>query len=387
MQELKILVTGGGSSGHISPALAIIDAIKNLNAPDWTPRFLYVGGKRGLEGELVQRAGVPFVGVETGKLRRYLSRENFTDMARVPVGVYQAMRVVREFAPDVVLATGGYVAVPPVLAAAARRVPIVTHEQTVQIGLANRINARFAARIGLSFESALQELTPRQRAKAFVAGNPVRTQIFGGDPKRALEHCGFYEEDNALPTIYVTGGSQGARILNRAVEAELPRLLEFMRIIHQCGQQPANDEQDYDRLERAAEKLDERLKKRYYLTRFVREEINDVFALADLVVGRAGAGTVTELCALGKPALYVPLVPTGGDEQTRNAKMCAEIGAAQIIRQSEFDGARLLGALQVLAADKTRLHQMGAAALTLARPDAARDMARVVVDLGLKQCD
>ena len=385
MRELKILVTGGGSSGHISPALAIIDAIQKLDAPDWTPRFLYVGGKRGLEGELVQRAGVPFVGVETGKLRRYLSRENFTDMARVPVGVYQAMRVVRQFAPDVVLATGGYVAVPPVLAAAARRVPIVTHEQTVQIGLANRINARFAARIGLSFESAKQELSPRQRAKAFVVGNPVRAQIFGGDTKRASEHCGFSPEDSDLPTIYVTGGSQGARILNRAVEDVLPQLLEFARVIHQCGQQPANDEQDYDRLERARKNLEPRLKKHYYLTRFVRDEINDVFALCDLVVGRAGAGTVTELCALGKPALYVPLVPTGGDEQTRNAQMCAQIGAAQIIKQSEFNGARLLDGLQVLAVDKTRLKEMGDAAQTLARPDAARDMARVVVELGLRK--
>lgn len=384
MHELKILVTGGGSSGHISPALAIIDAIQNFNATDWTPRFLYVGGKRGLEGELVKRAGVPFVGVETGKLRRYLSRENFTDMARVPVGVVQAMRHVRNFAPDVVLATGGYVAVPPVLAAAVRRVPIVTHEQTVQIGLANRINARFAARIGLSFESALQELPPKQRPKAFVVGNPVRAQIFGGDKKRAVEYCGFDTADDNLPTIYVTGGSQGARILNLAVEEVLPQLLEVVRVVHQCGQQPANDEQDFDRLERASEKLDARLRKRYFLTRFVRDEINDVFALADLVVGRAGAGTVTELCALGKPALYVPLVPTGGDEQTRNAQMCAQIGAAQIIKQSEFGGTRLLEAVQVLAADKTRLQEMGASALTLAKPNAAHDMARTVVELGLQ---
>ncbi|HVF11001.1 MAG TPA: glycosyltransferase, partial [Abditibacteriaceae bacterium] len=194
MITYRILVTGGGSSGHISPALAIIQTIQEIAErpeADALPIFLYLGGKHGLEKKLVEAAGIDFVGIETGKLRRYFSFENFTDMVRLPLGIGKSMEEVAKFRPDVVLATGGYVAVPPVLAARALGVPIIIHEQTVQIGLANRIAARCATRIALSFESALDELPKSLRRKAFVAGNPVRPAIFGGDKNAAVQFAGF----------------------------------------------------------------------------------------------------------------------------------------------------------------------------------------------------
>ncbi len=382
MRTIRILVTGGGSSGHISPALAIIDAARELaTAAGCQPVFRYVGGRRGIEQGIVAAAGLDFVGIETGKLRRYFSLENATDALRVPVGVAQALALVWRFAPDAVLSTGGYVGVPPVLAAWLLRRPILTHEQTVQIGLANRITARFATRIALSFASAAAELPPALRARTLVTGNPVRPAIFGGDRATGARLAGFAPGDDALPAVYVTGGSQGARVINRAVEAALPELLAECRIVHQCGRQPEGDEQDYDRLERAAALLPEPLRRRYYLTRFVGDEIRHVFALADLVVGRAGAGTIAEICVLGKPALYVPLVPTGGDEQTRNARMCAQAGAAAIIPQAELSGPRLLADLRGLLADRARLDAMGRAALTLGRPEAAREVARALLAL------
>lgn len=383
MRTINILVTGGGSSGHISPALAIINTVRALAAEGagWQPVFRYLGGKQGIEQRIVTEAGIDFVGIETGKLRRYFSVQNATDMLRIPVGVGQAVAEVRRFAPDVVLSTGGYVGVPPVMAAWLLRRPILTHEQTVQIGLANRITARFATQIALSFAGAARELPARLRAKTIVTGNPVRPAIFGGDGAEAVRLAGFAPGDDALPTVYVTGGSQGARIINRAVEAALPELLAQCRIIHQCGQQPAGDEQDYDRLERAAAALAPELRRRYFFTRFVGDEIRHVFALADLVVGRAGAGTIAEICVLGKPALYIPLVPTGGDEQTRNARMCAEAGAAAIIPQAELSGPRLLDGLRTLLADAPRLAAMGRAALTLGKPDAAHDVARALLAL------
>jgi UDP-N-acetylglucosamine--N-acetylmuramyl-(pentapeptide) pyrophosphoryl-undecaprenol N-acetylglucosamine transferase len=382
MRTIKILVTGGGSSGHISPALAIIKTIGELaEGADWRPQFRYIGGRRGIEQAQVSAAGIDFVGVATGKLRRYFSLENLTDMFRIPVGVAQSLREVARYRPHVVLSTGGYVGVPAVLAAYLLRVPILTHEQTVQIGLANRITARFATTIALTFESARQELPPKLRGKAIVTGNPVRPLIFGGDGAAAARWASFAPEDDALPTIYVTGGSQGARIINRAVEAALPELLSFCRVIHQCGQQPEGEEQDYDRLERAAAQLPPKLRRRYHWTRFVGAEIKDVFALADLVVGRAGAGTIAEICVLGKPALYIPLVPTGGDEQTRNARACASAGAAAIIPQAELSGTRLLAEVEPLLADRARLEAMGRAALTLGRPNAARAVASAVLAL------
>jgi UDP-N-acetylglucosamine--N-acetylmuramyl-(pentapeptide) pyrophosphoryl-undecaprenol N-acetylglucosamine transferase len=372
----KILVTGGGTSGHISPALALIQELREMSSQ---AEFLYVGSQTGLEKALVEAQNIPFVAISTGKLRRYLSFENLIDQFRIPVGIGQSLGLMRRFRPDVVLATGGYVAVPPVLAAAICKIPIVIHEQTVQIGLANQINARFASKIALSWDGALESLPAKFRAKAWVAGNPVRASIFGGEKEKAREFYGLSDEN--LPTIYITGGSLGARIINRAVEEVLPQLLEFAQIIHQCGQQPANDEQDFDRLTRAASNLAPELKKRYALTRFVKDELKHVFALADLVVSRAGASTVTELCALGKPALYVPLVPTGGDEQTKNAQMAEKIGAAQILLQSEISGESLLQNIRNLLSDGAKLEAMGRAAQTLAKPDAARDIARAILNL------
>lgn len=392
-KTLRILVTGGGTGGHVSPALATVRELSQLaqvSGSGWQPLFRYIGSRHGIEQRLAQEAGLDFVGVETGKLRRafklrdYFSRANFLDALRVPVGVCQSLVQVFRFRPNVVLSTGGYVCVPPIIAAWLLRVPIVTHEQTVQIGLANRIAARFATRIALSFEGASAELPARLRKKAFVSGNPVRQAIFGGNPDRAQTFCGFDPADTALPTIYVTGGAQGARIINRSIEEILPDLLQICHIVHQCGQQPADDEQDYDRLLELAVHLPPPLRRRYFLTRFVGEEIADIFALAALVVSRSGAGTVTEVSALGKPALFVPLVPTGGDEQTKNAQRSQQAGAAVIISQTELNGASLYRELSTLLAAPAKLTGMGRAALILTRPQAAHDLALAVLAIAKK---
>ena len=372
----RILVTGGGTSGHVSPALALIETLREM-APG--AQFLYIGSHKGLERQLVEGAGVPFVAISTGKLRRYLSPENIVDQFRIPVGLAQSLYQIKRFKPDVVLATGGYVTVPPVVAAGLNKIPILIHEQTVQIGLANRINARFATRIALSWEGALHGLNARARAIAWVPGNPVRASIFGGDAATARAH--FALSDENLPTIYVTGGSLGARVLNRAIEECLPQLLERARVIHQCGEQSAEKESDFDRLTRARLVLPEPLQKRYALSKFIRDELRDILALADLVIGRAGAGTVTEMCAVGKAALYVPLVPTGGDEQTKNAQMAVNAGAARILRQSDCDGPNLLQAVEELLRDPKDLRAMGEGARKLAKPAAARDIARAVLEL------
>lgn len=375
-RPLRILVTGGGTAGHISPALALIAVLKELEP---SAQFQYVGSHGGMERKQVEALGVPFVAVSTGKLRRYVSAQNVADWFRVPLGVAQARRAIARFEPDVVLATGGYVAVPPVVAAGLLHIPVLIHEQTTQIGLANKICARFASKIALSWDAALTHLEPKLKAKAWVAGNPIRPQIFGGIASRAVQH--FSLSDEFLPVIYITGGSLGARKINLAVEECLPELLQKARVIHQCGAQENEAERDFDRLTRARLLLSPELQKRYALTPFVKDELKDVFALADLVVGRAGAGTVSELCALGKAALYVPLVPTGGDEQTKNAKMAQSVGAAKVLEQEQCDGARLLSAICALLEDKSGLKAMEDAAKTLAKPNAGREIARAVLEL------
>lgn len=382
MQTIKILVTGGGTGGHVSPALAVIQAVQaQAVGADWRPEFRYVGSRHGVEQGLVEAAGIPFVGVQSGKLRRastlrgLLTVKNLLDALRVPVGIGQAIGEVRRFRPDAVLATGGYVSVPPVIAAGLLRRPVLIHEQTVQIGLANRIAARFATRIALTFEGAAQELPRRQRRKVFVTGNPVRQAIFGGDRVRAVERFGFDPAENALPTLYVTGGALGAKTVNAAVESVLPELLAQCRMVHQCGRQDAL------RFSALRAGLPGNLQRRYCVIPFVGEEIADIFALCDLIVGRSGAGTVTEASAVGKPALFIPLVPTGGDEQTRNAQRAVEAGAARLLPSRELDGPRLLAEIRGLLSDPARLAAMGQAALTQATPQAASDLAAALLAL------
>jgi UDP-N-acetylglucosamine--N-acetylmuramyl-(pentapeptide) pyrophosphoryl-undecaprenol N-acetylglucosamine transferase len=384
VKTIKILVTGGGTGGHVSPALAVIQTLQEMaQGADWTPEFRYIGSRGGVEKGLVEAAGIPFVGVQSGKLRRasslrgLLTLKNLADAFRVPIGVGEALNEVRRFRPDVVLATGGYVSVPPVIAAGLLRLPVLIHEQTVQIGLANRIAACFATRIALTFDGSASELPPRLRRKSFVTGNPVRQAIFGGDKTNAVARLGFDPTDNALPTLYVTGGALGAQSINRAVESILPELLLSYRVVHQCG------EKDGDRMAQFASALPVSLAKRYYATPFVGVEIADIFALADLVVARSGAGTVTEVAAVGKAALFIPLVPTGGDEQTRNAKRLVDAGAAVLLPSKDLDGPRLLSEIQALLSDPVRLSAMGQAATTLATPRAAYDLALAILEMAL----
>ena len=391
-RAIRILVTGGGTGGHVGPALAVVQTLREratLPGADFTPTFLYVGSEAGIEAKLAKEAGIEFASVASGKMRRsskgilgLLTPANIADAFRVPLGAFQAVGVVRQFRPDVVLATGGYVSVPPVIAASLQKVPILTHEQTVTVGLANRIAGRFATRIALTFEGALDDLPALLRKKAFVTGNPVRAAVFNGDQARAARRFKFAPDEDNLPCVYVTGGAQGSRILNRAIEGCLKDLLGFCRVIHQCGQQPASDEQDFDRLHALTDNFPLALRQRYHLTRFVETDaIGDAYAIANLIVSRSGAGTVTEACALGKPALYVPLVPTGGDEQTRNAQRSVAAGAAVIVPQAEIDAPRILSEIHTLLSDPARLKAMGDAARTLARPNAAKDLADALLAL------
>lgn len=392
MKPVRILVTGGGTGGHVSPALAVVQTLREWaksSGATFAPEFLYLGSELGIESKLAREAGLPFASVATGKLRRsskgalgLITLANLRDAFRVPLGIGESFAAVRRFHPDVVLATGGYVSVPPVIAAGLSGVPVLIHEQTVTVGLANKIAGRFARRIALSFADSLGELPPALREKTVVTGNPVRPEIFGGSKTSAVARYGFALADDALPCIYVTGGAQGARVINRAVEDALPHLLTKCRIVHQCGKQPAGSEQDFDRLTAARARLPDDLKRRYFMTPFVQsEEIGDVFALADLVVGRSGAGTVTEVCALGKPAIFVPLQPASGDEQMKNAQRLVGAGAATILAQGECNGETLSQSVLNLIEDKELLRNMGVSALALATPQAASALAGELLQL------
>jgi UDP-N-acetylglucosamine--N-acetylmuramyl-(pentapeptide) pyrophosphoryl-undecaprenol N-acetylglucosamine transferase len=289
--------------------------------------LLWIGSDASFERDASAQIGARFERIHTGKLRRYASLTTLADTVRVPLGVVEAWRILRRFRPDVVLSTGGFVSTPTVVAARRLKIPSLTHEQTAYIGLATKINARFANVVALSFDRSRAFITGT-RARIVISGNPVRASVLSGNAQRALS---AFDLPGELPLVYVTGGAQGSRALNAVVRESLPTLLGYVELVHQCGPRSLHD--DLDQLLDSAARLPEDLRRRYRVVERVGAELGDLYAACALVAGRAGAGTVNELAALGLPALLIPL--PGAEEQRQNALVLVEAGTARILSQDE----------------------------------------------------
>jgi UDP-N-acetylglucosamine--N-acetylmuramyl-(pentapeptide) pyrophosphoryl-undecaprenol N-acetylglucosamine transferase len=380
-RPIRVIVTGGGTGGHTYPALTAVRTLQAELAAVGIPpaEVLWVGQADSLEMRVAHGEGIPFQSVSTGKIRRHanplrmLSVSNARDMARVPLGVVQAWSAVRRFRPDVVLATGGYVAVPVGLAARMCRRPLVVHEQTVRLGLTNRVLARVATRMAVSSESTLPLLSGSARATAVVTGNPVRPEVLTGHAEKAAAALGV---DPRLPAVYVTGGAQGSQQINSLVGDVLPWLLRHANVVHQCG--PAHE----DAIRQATANLPAALASRYRLSGYVGAELPDVFALADVVISRSGAGTIAELTALGKPAVLIPLASSAGGEQTHNARHLEQAGAA-VTLLGEVAPRQLAEALSPVLRDAARRAEMARRARALGRPDAAAALVDVLLAAAL----
>ncbi|MBM9624185.1 UDP-N-acetylglucosamine--N-acetylmuramyl-(pentapeptide) pyrophosphoryl-undecaprenol N-acetylglucosamine transferase [Streptomyces zhihengii] len=375
----RLLVTGGGTGGHTYPALTTLRTVQQRLALQGVALdVLWAGSAEGLEARVTAAEGIRFTEVATGKIRRsknplkLVSPANVKDMSNVPRGVAQARRIVADFAPHVVLATGGYVAIPIGLAARMCRRPLVVHEQTVRLGLANRVLARAATRIAVSAESTLGLLPDSVRAAAVVTGNPVRAEVLSGTAEKAIEALSLHGFRRALPTVYVTGGAQGSVQINNNIQANLPWLLERANVVHQCG--PANEAT----LREAAAALPAELAARYHVTGFTGAELPDVLALADVVVSRSGAGTIAELTALGKAAVLIPLASSAGNEQAHSALHLQEAGAA-VALVDDVSPAALQSALHGLLTHPERRAAVAGRAREQGRPDASERLADVVL--------
>ena len=372
---LRLAVAGGGTAGHVLPAVAVLTELRRRGE---LADALWLGSEDGVERQAATDAGIAFVPIPTGKLRRYLSLRNVTDAARVPFGIMVAHWHLRRFQPDVVLSTGGFVSVPAVVAARGVA-PVVTHEQTATLGLANRINARFADVLAIS-HSQTEPTARKLHRHVVVTGNPVRDGLTSGDRARGLALFGF---DNTVPLIYVTGGSRGASAINRRIGALLPDILEHTQIVHQTG--PASANSDAAELQARQDELPESLRGRYRVVEFIRDELADVYAAASIVIGRAGAGTVAELAVVGKAAILIPLPGAGGDEQAVNARVLGDAGAAIVVDQADATPQRLRQDMLALIDDPARRDRMSAAARSVARPDAAGRLADQVASLASRR--
>ncbi|MEV0594916.1 UDP-N-acetylglucosamine--N-acetylmuramyl-(pentapeptide) pyrophosphoryl-undecaprenol N-acetylglucosamine transferase [Nonomuraea cavernae] len=369
-RTLRLLITGGGTGGHTYPALTTLSAIQRRQVAH---DVLWVGTAGGLEARITTEHGIPFKAITTGKLRRRPNlRElgtNLADVFRIPVGVIQAVVHAARYLPDVVLSTGGYVAVPIGVAAKLIRRPLVMHEQTTVVGLANRMLARLATRIALSHESSLEYLPASARDKAVVTGNPIRPELLHGSQAAAYDLFGLTFE---VPLIYVTGGAQGSKQINTLIAEILPGLLPHAQVVHQCG--PAWIEQ------MRAIQLPPELADRYHPVPYVGAELADLYAAADVVIARSGAGTVSELTAVGRPSVLIPLIPTGGDEQRKNAAYLVSAGAARALLEPRPTADLLLAELMPLLADPGLRGSMADAARKLGRIDAADVLCDVLLD-------
>ena len=318
----RILLTGGGTAGHVTPNLALLPALRERGfAPE------YVGDGRGIEKQLAEAAGLRFHAIQTGKLRRYASVQNLLDPFRIAIGILQSVGLLLRHRPAVVFSKGGFVGVPVVLAAWLTRVPVVVHESDLTPGLANRISFPFARRICLSFHETEEMLAGRPTT---YTGTPVRGELRSGDRARGCERFGL---DPARQTVLVFGGSQGARAINEQVRAALDRLPDALQVLHVCG----------------AGNLDPDLegRPRYRQFEYLREEFGDALACADVVVSRAGANSLAELIAVRKPAIVVPL-PTAASrgDQIDNARVFETRGYGRVLPQEELAPERLVSELQ-----------------------------------------
>lgn len=367
----RIVLTGGGTGGHIYPALSVAE---HLKADPDVEAILYIGAKGHPEERLARDMGLDFVGLKVSGMPRKLSLRLLTWPLELNRAVASAKKILQQFHPTAVLGTGGYASAPPLMAANQLGVPTAVHEPDAHPGLVNRLLSRRASLVSLGMQGAAQRLKPRANARVMFNGNPVR-QSFGGDRKRdAVSAVLGLRSD--LRTVLITGGSQGARALNEAVVAALPHLLDLephIQIVHQCG-----DKNLQDVKERLTPGLE--LSPRYHLRPYF-DDLSMAYAVSDLAVTRAGAMTVAELAVSGVPAIFVPYPFAAQNHQTHNAEYMREQGAALLLAQENLTGETLYSTIVSLIQDEPRLQEMSRRMLALGKPEAARELAQQLLQL------
>lgn len=369
---MKILITAGGG-GHFAPALAVIHALPKT----WD--VLLIGRKYAFEADqtisleykTAQSLGIPFRWLTTARLQRKFTRYTLSSFLKIPIGFYDAMKMVREYKPDLVLSFGGYVSVPVVLAAALLRIPVVVHEQTLQAGLSNKIAARFARFICISWE---QSNAYFPKGKTILTGNPLKVDMMS--KKDFFAHHSISSTDAALPLLYITGGSLGSHPINMLLDGCLEKLLQKFVIVHQTGD--AKEYGDFDQLSQKRDSLPIQLQKRYILIKFIDPyELGSILQKATLVVARSGINTVSELLYFGKPTLFIPLPISAGNEQLENALFFKKQGLGEVFAQDSLTSEKLYEHIVSMIAHKDRYEKNAHRARELLHTDAVNNIIHV----------
>ena len=351
-----IAITGGGTGGHIFPNAAIIEELNRRDAKD----IIWIGAKQGKELEWARKLNVSFFGISTGKLRRYFSLKNISDVLGVLTGIIQSFFILLRHRPSVLFSKGGFVSVPPVVASWLLHIPVVTHESDIDPGLATKIIALFSKVICVSFEETSGFFS---RKRTVYTGNPVRSLIKNGDRNKGLQYLGFKED---LPVVFVMGGSLGAVSLNKAVHEMCRSGGWNFNLVHQCGR--GNLENNFSG------------NNRYVQLEFIEKEIGDVAAASDIVISRAGAGAVFEIGYMKKPSILVPLPKSKSrGEQIENARYFERNGASVVIRDDNLNGNVMHELIQRLLSDKESLKTMGEKAGSLCKFGAEKSIVDIII--------
>lgn len=324
----RIVLTGGGTAGHVTPCIALLPELKKEGYD-----IQYIGSVNGIERKLIEEFGVPYYGISSGKLRRYFDPKNFSDPFKVMKGYFEAKKILKQLKPDVVFSKGGFVSVPVVLAAKKVRIPVIIHESDMTPGLANKLAIPAARKVCANFPETLNYLPAD---KAVLTGTPIRKELFSGNKLRGLDFCGFTVNK---PVILIIGGSTGSRVINEIIRGMLPTLLRDYQIIHLCGK----------------DNLDDRLSdtEGYVQYEYIKKELSDLFAAADLVISRAGANAICELLALRKPNILIPLsLKSSRGDQILNAESFERQGYSYVLKEEDLSVANLLQAIQTVMEEK-----------------------------------
>ncbi|AGF58354.1 UDP-N-acetylglucosamine--N-acetylmuramyl-(pentapeptide) pyrophosphoryl-undecaprenol N-acetylglucosamine transferase [Clostridium saccharoperbutylacetonicum] len=313
MSKYKIIMTGGGTAGHVTPNLALIPKLKEKGF-----EIKYIGSFNGIEKEIIEKNNIPFFGISCGKLRRYFDVKNFTDPFKIMKGVIQSIRIISKEQPDIVFSKGGFVAVPVVIAASMKKIPVVAHESDITPGLANKLSAPFCDKLCVTFRESLNYV---KGDKGVLTGSPIREEILKGDKFKGKKLCGF---TNDKETLLIMGGSLGSKLINEEIRKNLDRLLSEFNIIHICGKG----------------NIEESLKDRsgYQQFEYVSDELPNLMAAADYIVSRAGANSIFEFLALKKPTLLIPLSKKASrGDQILNSKSFKKEGYSLMIEEEEIN--------------------------------------------------
>ncbi len=370
MSKKRIVLAGGGSGGHVFPLIAVAEELE-AQYPD--TEFLYIGtsaqmGK--VAEEAMSEIGIPTKNILTGKLRRYFSMQYFLDFFRVPIGIVQSLVYLLQFMPDAVFSKGGYASVPVVIAAWLYHIPVLTHDSDAVPGWANRICGKFSRYVAVSYSTSKKYFIAN---KTVVTGNPIRTEMTAGNRARGYERWGFTE---ARPTVFIMGGSQGAKAINDAVTAILPQLSKIAQVLHITGKE------HYDRAIKLAAKAGFKSGRHLYVAvPFLnRTEMADAYAVSDIVLSRSGANSVTEIAANKKVAIFVP-IPQGLSQQYMNAYEIAKIGGALVLEEQNLGRRILMEKIEELLHNRELRKQLQEKIYTFYHKDAAKKIVAGIVKM------